>query len=93
MLVYSTLDDETNEVIANLFRSPTVLMIKTQKQEGSKDCGLFAIAIATAIMHGADPTSLRFDQAAMRNDLVQCFKDGAMTMFPVSHFLCACCII
>ena len=83
--VYSTLDDETNEVIANLFHSPTVLMIKTQKQEGSKDCGLFAIAVATAIAHGADPTSLRFDQAAMRNHLVQCFKDGVMTMFPVSH--------
>lgn len=83
--MYSTIDEETDEVIANLFHSATVLMIETQKQEGSNDCGLFAIAIATAIVHGADPTRLRFDQVAMRNHLVQCFKDGVMTLFPVSH--------
>ena len=63
--MYSTLDEETKEVIANLFHSATVKMMQTQKQEGSKDCGLFAIAIATAIAYGADLTVLRFNQAAM----------------------------
>ena len=82
--VYSTLDEETKEVIANLFHSATAKM-KTQKQEGSKDCGLFAIAIATAIAYGADITVLRFNQAATRSHLVQCFTDKVLTLFPVSN--------
>lgn len=49
--VYSSVDKETNEVIASLFRSTTVKMMETQKQEGGKDCGLFALAIATAIAY------------------------------------------
>ena len=38
--VYSTLDNATLDVIANLFRSSTVKMLECQKQEGGKDCGL-----------------------------------------------------
>ena len=58
--------------------------MKTQKQEGSKDCGLFAIAIATAIAYGADITVLRFNQAATRSHLVQCFTDKLSTHYMYS---------
>ena len=46
--MYSTLDldSSTLDVIANWFDSSTVKMLKCQKQEGCKDCGLFAIAYA-----------------------------------------------
>lgn len=63
--LYSTLDTATRDVIANLFHSSTVKMLKCQKQEGGKDCGLFAIAYATAIGHRVDPTSVKLNQAAM----------------------------
>ena len=80
-------------MIANLFHSATVEMMKTQKQEGSKDCGLFAIAIVTAIAYGADLTMLRFNQAAMRSHLVQCFADKVLTLFSYSVYpICTKCV-
>ena len=42
-------------------------MIECRKQVRGKDCGLFAIANATAIAHDVDPTSIEFDQDAMRS--------------------------
>ena len=47
--VYCTLDKGTTDVLANLFSSSAVKMMDYQKQEGGTDCGLFAIATATAI--------------------------------------------
>ena len=55
-------------------------MMDTQKQEGSIDRGLFAIAIATGITFGAN--SLKFCQKEMRAHLVKCFIDGVMSLFP-----------
>ena len=54
---------------------------KSQKQQGSQDCGLFAIAIVTAILFNQD-TSTKFSQQRMRDHLVQCFEDKLMTQFP-----------
>ena len=51
-------------------------MMETQKQEGGKDCGLFALAIATAIAYGTDPTGLHFDKTATR---IHCKKERAET--------------
>ena len=49
-------------------------------QSGSYDCGLFAIAFATALALGEKPELFFFDQWNMR---AQCFEDGEMKMFPV----------
>ena len=54
--VYSTLDEETKEVIANLFHSATVKMMKTQKQEGSKDCGLTDLRQRIPLVGKASPS-------------------------------------
>ena len=77
--LYSTLDTATRDVIANLFHSSTVKMLKCQKQEGGKDCGLFAIAYATAIR--VDPTSVKLNQAAMRSHLIKCFEEENLSLF------------
>ena len=42
------------------------------------DCGLFAIAFATALCNGVDPHGLSLDQGAMREHLVGCFEEGEM---------------
>ena len=47
------------------------------KQGGASDCGLFAIATATALAFGSYST--QFQQGSMRQHLVKCFKDGVMT--------------
>ena len=67
--VYFSLDEETSEVTARLFHGDVAKVVEMQKQDGGKDCGLFAIAISTAIAYGVDPISLHFNQAAMRNHL------------------------
>ena len=43
-------------VVANLFKPTFVKMMQAKKQVGGEDCGLFAIATATAIAYEADPT-------------------------------------
>ena len=40
-------------------------MIAVQRQRGGVDCGLFAIAMATAIAFGIDPGSQEFNQGEM----------------------------
>ncbi|KAL5503548.1 hypothetical protein EMCRGX_G010513 [Ephydatia muelleri] len=52
--------------------------IKMQEQSGASDCGLFAIATATAICNGQDLCMLEFDQFLMRKHLLQCFQNGAV---------------
>lgn len=53
-----------------------------QKQKGGADCGLFAIAVATALCIGMDPTKLTFEQGKMREHLRLCFETGLLTPFP-----------
>ena len=45
--------------------TPTITQVQFQsRQEGSVDCGIFAIAYATELAHGNDPSSFIFDQAS-----------------------------
>ncbi len=55
----------------------------TQIQAGGCDCGLFAIANATALAHMDDPGKLFYDQKKMRQHLFQCLEKGIITPFPV----------
>ena len=51
--VYSSVDKATIAVITQLFQSSAVKMVKSPKQKGGTDCGVFAIATATALAHGS----------------------------------------
>ena len=74
------------EEIAALLFTPehniTVAFMNVQQQTGVQDCGLFAIAFATALCQGVDPTTCSFNQSTMRNHLLQCFESGTMSAFP-----------
>ena len=84
--VYSKPDKNTEEVILNLFNIDSdrikLNVISEQKQEGSRDCGVFAIAFATAIAYRKDPSHLIFNQVEMRKHLLACFRGREMTLFP-----------
>ena len=54
-----------------------------QMQSGSSDCGVFAIAFATALAFGNDPSEFIFDQSQMRKHLMKCLQNNSITMFPV----------
>ena len=60
----------------------TVASQKVQKQTNSDDCGLFAIAFATTLCYGEDPTKTRYEQSTMRRHLVDCIEGLEMTLFP-----------
>ena len=60
----------------------TFLNEKVQKQVGINDCGLFALAFATDLCHGLDPTTQKYSQKEMRHHYVSCLQSGKMTPFP-----------
>lgn len=54
-----------------------------QMQCGGCDCGLFAIAFATALAFGEHPGQYVFDQQQMRRHLWKCLEQQKIEMFPV----------
>ena len=56
--------------------------INVQKQKGGNDCGLFAIAFATALAFGQSPWDHSYIQESMREHLLKCFKNNRMRPFP-----------
>ena len=59
----------------------TVNYIDVQWQSGGADCGLFAIAFATVLCFGHDPSKLLYHQQSMRHHLVNCIDLGHITPF------------
>ena len=55
---------------------------QVQRQCGSNDCGVFAIAFALHAALGHCVGDYTFDQSRMRNHLLQCFKTRELTPFP-----------
>ena len=49
-------------------------MVKMQKQKGTSDYGVFAIAIATSLAFGINPTANIFEQDCMRRHLCKCLE-------------------
>ena len=85
--VYCCLDPITKEAIINKFKvnsgkPPEVKVIKFQKQKGSSDCGVFAIAAITVVAFGQEPSMSKFDQEKMRPHLLTCFQNKKMMPFP-----------
>lgn len=64
-----------------------VLHIDVQQQKNSNDCGLFALAFATALCSGQEPRELHFDAGAMREHLLQCINADNMEPFPCVSML------
>lgn len=81
--LYESIDDGTHKVISNTFGSlATPYSVKTPKQSGVDDCGLYAIANATSIYHNQDPAVITFDQSLMRLHLTQCIDKKMIATFP-----------
>lgn len=73
------MNKNTEDVIFQLFETgdkPKINMLQLCKQECGSECGLFAIATATALAFGLNPIS--FEQSSMRQHLMECFENGIM---------------
>ena len=55
---------------------------RVQKQTNSNDCGLFALAFATDLCHGLDPTVQSYDQDNMCKHHINCLDSHNMVPFP-----------
>jgi hypothetical protein len=84
--LHMTLSSDVKELIADLLQWKgnyiTIHYCDVQWQVGGNDCGIFAIAFATAICNGDEPASIVFDQNNMRKHLKTCFDNGKLTPFP-----------
>ena len=85
--LFKSIDKETKSIILNLFEhnsesQPTINLVRSQQQKGTKDCGVFAIAMATAIALGQNPSNVTFHQELMRAHLVDCLEKHKFTLFP-----------
>ena len=54
-----------------------------RKQFGSSDCGVCALAYATALSLDQDPGTLVFSQSEMRRHLFKMLKEKKLITFPV----------
>ena len=81
--IYSTLNKETRTIIRNLFGPKSVRSIPIPKQMGGQDCGVYSIAIATALAFNQDPATVKFRQSALRSHLVECITTQKLSPFPL----------
>ncbi len=76
--LHMTLSPVTKKIIASLFqnRSKCIKIVyhDVQWQSGSSDCGVFAIAFATAFCEGKNPAAIVFDQKCMRSHLLKVLR-------------------
>ena len=88
---YRTVHSDTKKVILNLLddyvdksscKVIAVVLAEFQKQRAQCDCGLFAIASVTSLVHGEDPSKVVYKQSAMRPHLERCFHKQHLTPFP-----------
>ena len=52
-------------------------------QSGIADCGVFAIAYATAVVYNDQPSELCFNQSRMKTHLMECLEAGRISVFPI----------
>ena len=84
--LYSELPTQTKEQICALLVSqePVIdlIYVTVQSQQNGCDCGLFALAFATALCSGQNPQCLLFKKSVMRAHLLKCLEDEDIKPFP-----------
>ena len=85
--LYTDVDDLTKRKVEKLFSTPGIKFSvpHVQRQNGVKDCGLFAIAFATYLAFGNDPKLLtlrKFEQKRFRSHLMSCLEQNCIMEFP-----------
>ena len=64
-------------------KSPKVMVVQVQQQQGTVDCSLFAIAYAVSLATGKDSARIKFQQQCMTSFFVDCIKKRHIDTFPI----------
>ena len=73
-------EDQTNDLLGG--RLASLQFVSVQQQTNGSHCGVFAIAIATCLALGTNPSHVTFNIQGMPLYLVARFKTEKMSMFP-----------
>ena len=83
--IFDKLDHESRGIIRRIFSvkdNTKITMVPIQKQKGTKDCGVFTIAIMTSLAYDEDPCDITYKQDTLRAYLLNCFRNKSMRLFP-----------
>lgn len=84
--VYDYVSETTKMQVATIMCSAessiTFKLHKIQFQQGTSDCGAFAIAYAADLAYGNDPASFRYKQDELRPHLLDCLEKKILLPFP-----------
>ena len=73
---------DTHDLISHLFKGSNISVVQPQeKQSGTKDCGLYALAFATSLAYGHNPSTVTYNQAMMRKHIIDCFENKKIVPF------------
>lgn len=82
----TTLNLESEAVIARYLHSKSshivLKFVNITMQSGSTECGLYTVAVMTALAFRQDPALLVFDQNSLRTHLGEYFQSGYIQLFP-----------
>lgn len=75
--LYSGITQHTKEQVSSLLHCTSsdtikILVQAVQTQTNGTDCGVFALAFATALCYGKDPCDVYFNRRAMRQHVWSC---------------------
>ena len=68
-------------------KSFNVEIIPSSKQTNSYDCGVYAVANATAITCGLDPSKIEFTPNLLRPHFINCLIAQKLTLFPYTEIV------
>jgi len=85
--IYFRLSKHTEILLAKLLqtkqRAFTVKISSVNKQAGTDDCGVFAVAYCTSLVYGQNPSMFVYNQTVMRAHLVTCLENKKLEPFPI----------
>ena len=78
--LFSSINAETKSMLTQLFgKESSIELGDGPKQKGGRDCGVYAIATSTSLVHGRQPHN--FTQGLARAHLVKCFENFCLSVF------------
>ena len=83
--LYNIIATEVEEQMKSLLggKESKIIVAPVQQQGNGSDCGVFAIAFATCLVHLVGPVTVDFDIPKTRPHLISCFKSRFLHLFPV----------
>ena len=95
VVIYDSLSSSPNSFVvgsvASLIQTQetffTLQLATASQQINHYDCGVYAIAFATALMFDTDPSKITFDSQNMRQHLLKCFTWQNLISFPSLNLL------